>query len=177
MPAVLTLDDLAVMNDVDRQGHRYEMSPEGVLSVMPPPDLEHALIATRIMAWLITAGWPAGQMAQGVGLRIPGRAGGDGGRIPDLTVWNQPPNPKTKVWLPGEDIALVVEIISAGSRAMDKNVKTEEYAGARIPRYWMVDRDQAQTVTMFELVGDSYAVRTVMPLEWVLNSKPSDHLD
>jgi phosphohistidine phosphatase len=42
MPAVVTLDDLAAMNAADVHGHRYETSPQGVLSVMPPPDSEHA---------------------------------------------------------------------------------------------------------------------------------------
>jgi hypothetical protein len=36
MPAVVTLDDLAAMTDADSYGHRYEMSPQGALSVMPP---------------------------------------------------------------------------------------------------------------------------------------------
>src|SRR5215813_11978887 len=86
MPAVVTLDDLAAMNAADVAGHRYETSPEGVLSVMPPPDSEHAMIASRILAWLIMAGWPAEQLLQAVGVRIPGPQG-DGGRIPDLSVW------------------------------------------------------------------------------------------
>ena len=37
LPAVITLDDLAAMNHVDTHGRRYEISPEGVLSVVPPP--------------------------------------------------------------------------------------------------------------------------------------------
>ncbi|MDH6462276.1 hypothetical protein M2302_002454 [Micromonospora sp. A200] len=48
MPAVVTLDDVAAMNAADPNGHRYETSPEGVLSVMPPPDSEHAMIASRL---------------------------------------------------------------------------------------------------------------------------------
>ncbi|WFE52408.1 hypothetical protein [Micromonospora sp. WMMD1155] len=51
MPAVVTLDDVAAMNAADSNGHRYESSPEGVLSVMPPPDSEHAMIASRLFAW------------------------------------------------------------------------------------------------------------------------------
>ncbi|WFE31554.1 hypothetical protein [Micromonospora sp. WMMD975] len=47
MPAVVTLDDVATMNAADPNGHRYETSPDGVLSVMPPPDSEHAIIASR----------------------------------------------------------------------------------------------------------------------------------
>lgn len=177
LPDILSLGGLARMNEADTHGYRYELSPEGALSVMPPPDLDHALIATRIMGWLITAGWPLEQVAQAVGLRIPGREGGEGGRIPDLVVWGQPPPREVNVWLPGTGIVLVVEIISSGSRFVDKGAKVAEYAGAGFPRYWTVDRDPAQTVTMYELAGDTYTSRVSMPLDWVLNTKPSDHLD
>src|SRR5882757_4222982 len=84
MPAMVTLDDLAAMNAADPYGHRYETSPEGVLSVTPPPDSEHATIASRLFAWLIMAGWPADQVLQVAGVRIPG-PDGDGGRIPDVS--------------------------------------------------------------------------------------------
>ena len=63
---------------------------EGVLSVMPPPDSEHAMIASRLFACLIMAGWPAEQVLQAVGVRIPG-PDGDGGRIPGISVWRKPP--------------------------------------------------------------------------------------
>jgi hypothetical protein len=81
MPPVITLDDLAAMIAGDEHGHRYELSPEGALWVTPPPDSEHAAIASRIFAWLIMAGWPAEQVLQTAGVRIPG-PDGDGGRIP-----------------------------------------------------------------------------------------------
>ena len=41
MPQVVTLDDLTAMMAAD-EFHRYEISPEGVLSIMPPPG--HALV-------------------------------------------------------------------------------------------------------------------------------------
>src|SRR5690349_25173250 len=103
-PAVVTLDDVAAMNAADRFGHRYELSPEGALSVMPPPDSEHAAIASRLMFWLAAAGWTADQVLQAVGIRLPGPSG-DGGRIPDLTVWGAP-QPRT-VWLGLADLLLV----------------------------------------------------------------------
>jgi Uma2 family endonuclease len=117
MPAIITLDDLAAMISADTHGRRYETSPEGVLSVVRPPDSEHAVIATRLMAWPITAGWPLDQVMQVAGIRIPGRAG-DGGRIPDLTVWSKPQQPA--VWLTAADLLLVVEIVSRGSEAIDE---------------------------------------------------------
>ncbi|WP_239160812.1 Uma2 family endonuclease [Virgisporangium ochraceum] len=64
MPAVATLDDLTAMIAADPYGHRYELGPDGVLSITPPADGEHALIATRIMAWLLAAGWPGGRSAR-----------------------------------------------------------------------------------------------------------------
>lgn len=172
-PAVVTLDDLAAMNAADRFGHRYELSPEGALSVMPPPDSEHAAIASRLFAWLVLAGWHAEQLLQAVGVRIPG-SDGDGGRIPDLTVWARP-QPRS-VWLALADLLLVVEIVSPGSAAMDEVVKLREYASAGIPRYWLVERDTAQTVTMHVLGTDKiYELAAKMPLAWLLQTAPADH--
>lgn len=172
MPTVVTLDDLTAMMAADEH-HRYEISPEGVLSIMPPPGYAHAIIATRLMVWLAEGGVPADRIAQGVGLRIPGPHGGLGGRIPDLVVWSKAQ--ADGVWLPVTDVLLAVEIISPGSEGVDTVTKRREYAAAGIPQYWVVDQDQAQTVTMHRLDGDHYAVRATMPLSWVLNTSPADH--
>ena len=140
---------------------------------MPPPDSEHAAIASRLFAWLVLAGWQADQILQAVGIRLPG-PGGDGGRIPDLTVWAGP-QPRS-VWLGLTDLLLAVEIVSPGSAAMDEVVKLREYAEAGIPRYWMVERDAAQTVTLHRLGADKvYEVAAKMPLAWLLQTTPADH--
>jgi Uma2 family endonuclease len=173
LPAVITLDDLAAMNVADQHGHRFELSPEGALSVMPPPDSEHAAIASRLFAWLILAGWPADQLLQAVGVKIAG-PDGLGGRIPDLTVWSGP-QPRS-VWLPITDLLLVVEIVSPGSAVIDQVVKLREYGRAGIPRYWLIDRDAAQTVTLHVLGADkTYEVAAKMPLAWLLQTAPADH--
>ncbi|MEV4639621.1 Uma2 family endonuclease [Actinoplanes sp. NPDC049548] len=172
MPSVVTLDDLTAMMAADEH-HRYEMSPEGVLSIMPPPGYAHAIIATRLMVWLATGGLPADRIAQAVGLRIPGPEGGVGGRIPDLVVWTKAQT--DGVWLPVTDVLLVVEIMSPGSEGTDLVTKRREYAGAGIPQYWVVDQDSAQTVTMHHLDGDQYAVRATMPLAWLLNTALEEH--
>lgn len=176
MPAVATLDDLSAMMTADPHGHRYEISPEGVLSVMPPPDYEHAVIATRLMAWLIRAGWPVELVTQAVGVRIPGPDGRDGGRIPDLVIWEVPPRQPWTVWSAAAGIRVVIEIVSPGSEAADTVTKRVEYAGAAIPRYWTVARDQANTVTMYEIAGESYGTPASTPLAWVLNTDPREHL-
>lgn len=175
MPAVVTLDDLTAMNASDVHGHRYETSPEGALSVMPPADSDHAKIATRLMGWFIMAGWPLDQVLQVAGIRIPGRLGGVGGRIPDITVWRNPA--PEGVWLPAADLLLTIEIVSPGSEAIDELTKLREYASVGIPQYWVVDRDNAQTVTMHRLTPDgAYATHAKMPLPWLLRTSPTDHV-
>ncbi|WP_236029308.1 Uma2 family endonuclease [Paractinoplanes lichenicola] len=131
MPAVVTLDDLAAMNAADPNGHRYETSPEGVLSVWPVADFEHAQIASRLFAWLLMTGWPAEQILQVAGIRVPGSER-DGGRIPDISVWSE--SPPRAVWLDVTELLLAVEIVSPGSEAMDEVTKRREYASAGIPQ-------------------------------------------
>jgi Uma2 family endonuclease len=175
MPAVVTLDDLAAMNAADPNGHRYETSPQGVLSVMPPTDSEHATIASRIFSWLIMAGWPAGQLLQVAGIRVSG-SDGIGGRIPDLSVWRKPP--PQGVWLAVVDLLLVIEIVSPGSEALDEVTKLHEYALAGIPQYWVVNRDGAQTVTLYRLAPEgTYRERAKMPLAWLPQTTPADHVE
>lgn len=171
MPPVVMLDDLTAMMAADEH-HRYEISPEGVLSIMPPPGYAHAIVATRLTVWLATAGVPVDRIAQAVGLRVPGRDG-VGGRIPDLVVWSKAQ--ADGVWLPVADVLLAVEIISPGSEGVDTVTKRDEYATAGIPQYWVVDQDPAQTVTMHRLDDNHYAVRATMPLAWVLNTSPAEH--
>ena len=115
------------------------------------------------------------QVLQAAGVRIPG-PDGDGGRIPDLTLWSKP-QPRS-VWLPLTDLLLVIEIVSPGSEAMDELVKCHEYARAGIQRYWVVDRDAAQTVTLYRIgqIGE-YETVTMLPLAWLLNTAAADHLD
>jgi Uma2 family endonuclease len=140
---------------------------------MPRPGYAHAIVATRLVGWLLSAGISADRIAQAVGLRIPGKTGGLGGRIPDLVVWSKAQT--DGVWLPVGDVLLVVEIISPGIEAMDTVTKRAEYASAGIPQYWTIDQDAAQTVTMFRLDGAHYEAQATMPLAWVLNTTPADH--
>ncbi|WP_239147294.1 Uma2 family endonuclease [Paractinoplanes tereljensis] len=158
----------------DTSGRRYETSPEGVLSVVPPPDSDHAIIASRLMGWFFAAGVPHNQFLQVLGIRIPG-AEVDGGRIPDLTLWAKPPS--GTVYAHTADLLLAIEIISRGSEAIDRAVKPTEYASAGIPHYWTVARDNAETVTRFRLGPDgAYQEVGQTPLAWLLRTAPADHV-
>jgi Uma2 family endonuclease len=161
------------MNADDQHGRRYELSPEGALSVMPRTDSEHAVIASRLLAWFARAGWAAEQILLGAGIRIPGDEH-SGGRIPDLTVWARPQSPSN--WLELTDVVLAIEIISPASRPTDEMIKLREYAAAGIVRYWTVNDDPAQTATLHTLgPSRNYEVGAKLPLGWLLQTEPTDH--
>jgi Uma2 family endonuclease len=71
-----------------------------------------------------------------------------------------------------------IEIISRGSEAIDQVIKKDEYAQAGIPRYWLVNRDTAQSVTRWRLVDGGYrpVATAAQPLAWLLSTAPDEHL-
>jgi Uma2 family endonuclease len=81
------------------------------------------------------------------------------------------------VWLALTDLVLAVEIVSPGSEGLDEVIKRGEYARAGIPQYWVVNRDAAQTVVLDRLQPDgTYLERAKIPLAWLLQTAPGDHL-
>ncbi|WP_433603989.1 hypothetical protein ACQP2P_23110 [Dactylosporangium sp. CA-139114] len=67
MPTHVTLDGIAAMAAADEQ-HRYELSPEGVLSVLPLADPDHALLASRMFAWFLANGYGPQQVVTDCGI-------------------------------------------------------------------------------------------------------------
>jgi Uma2 family endonuclease len=93
-----------------------------------------------------------------------------------VSVWSTAP--PRGVWPAVAELLLVIEIVSPGSEAMDEVTKRREYALAGIPQYWVVDRDDALTVTLYQLSPEATsAERAKMPLAWLLQTQPGDHLD
>ncbi len=70
--------------------------------------------------------------------------------MPDVVVVLASAVGRTKNLVAPADVALVVEVISPGSRDRDLGVKRKEYAAAGIPDYWIVDRE-ARTLTVLSL--------------------------
>jgi Uma2 family endonuclease len=71
----------------------------------------------------------------------------------------------------------VIEIVSPGSEALDEVTKLREYATAGIPQYWVVNRD-AQTATLYRLgARRRLSGAGKMPLAWLLQTTPADHVD
>ena len=171
MPTQITLDDLAVMAAAD-ENHRYELSPEGALSVAPPADPDHALLVSRMFAWFLTHGYGPEQVVTDCGIDV------GGGRVPGLTVWakGRPPRPARSSYVGTDGLLLAVEVVSKGSEIVDRVIKKDEYAKAGIPRYWVIERDSITTVhrhTLDSAAGE-YEPDPAgpQPIAWLLATTP-----
>ena len=58
------------------------------------------------------------------------------------------------------EIMLAVEILSDGSRRVDRVLKFSEYAEAGIPQYWIVDIAEPTTLLAYALVDGAYELST-----------------
>ncbi|MEU4155859.1 Uma2 family endonuclease [Actinoplanes sp. NPDC026670] len=171
MPTQVTLDDLAQMAAAD-ENHRYELSPEGVLSVVPSADPDHALLVSRIFAWFLTNGYGPEQVATDCGIDV------GGGRVPDLTVWAEgmPPRRARSSYAGTAGLLLAIEVVSRGSEVIDRMIKKAEYAKAGIPRYWIVERDSVTAVHRHNLNVESGEYEPdpggPQPIAWLLTTVP-----
>jgi Uma2 family endonuclease len=170
MPTIITLDDVAAMSDADEH-HRYELSREGVLSIMPPATPEHALIVSRIAHWLYLHGFGPEEVTADCGIDV------GGGRQPDLTVWakGKPPRRARSSYAGTDGLLVAIEVVSPDSGTIDRVIKRDEYAAAGVPRYWIVDADKGNSVHMLSLTADGYQLeRDPTSLSWLLNESAPD---
>jgi Uma2 family endonuclease len=54
------------------------------------------------------------------------------------------------------DVLLAVEILSTGTRRVDRVLEFSEYAEAGIPQYWIVDLDDPTSLLAYVLVDGNY---------------------
>jgi Uma2 family endonuclease len=133
---------------------------DGVMLVVPSPTIDHQGIASMLWAWL-RAHAPSEFLAvQAVGVAVSVkrtyepdvvliRSGVEGGRH----------------YVPPDQVVLVVEVVSASTRARDRFAKPAEYAAAGIPYYWRVEQEplhmyayQRGADGSYELAADSAEV-------------------
>jgi Uma2 family endonuclease len=175
MPENITLADVAAMAEGDEH-HKYELTSEGVLVIMTSPSLEHQRIISRLIVWFCTRGFSPDQVVSEPGVFT------GGGRQPDLTVWvdDDAAQLVESSYCGTAGLLVAIEVVSPSSRIEDKVRKREEYARAGIPRYWIVEQDQPQTVLMLALddkTGEYESVlRSPQPLRWLLTTDPADYL-
>jgi Uma2 family endonuclease len=77
-------------------------------------------------------------------------------RAPDLVVVPTTVYEQDLPRYAGADVALVVEILSEGTRRADRVTKFAEYAEFGIPQYWIIDLASPTVLTAFVLVDGVY---------------------
>ncbi|MFC7752039.1 Uma2 family endonuclease [Tsukamurella soli] len=75
-------------------------------------------------------------------------------RAPDLVVYKS----GASAPLPAADVVVVIEILSPGTRRVDRVTKRSEYADAGIRAYWIVDLDGPR-LTELTLAGGEYSAK------------------
>lgn len=134
---------------------RYEILSLGVLTVSPSPGTEHQRASRKFANLLEAAALAAGldvEILEAVNVEIPA------GRLtePDIAVVDgriAETNPSR--YLPSA-IHLIVEIVSSGSKAVDRAIKPDLYAEAGIPVYWRLELEPRPCLFVYELREGRY---------------------
>jgi Uma2 family endonuclease len=142
-PGDWTTDDLDALPE---DGRRRELI-DGVLIVSPSPTSYHQILALRLGGALLRTCPDWFHVTQGVEVRVNPRRT----FIPDVLVVKGPrPRPDIHLYQPAE-MALAIEIVSPGTKRMDRVRKPALYAAAGIPLYWYIETDGGVAVHTFRL--------------------------
>ncbi|MGQ0575256.1 MAG: Uma2 family endonuclease [Pseudonocardia sp.] len=148
---LLTLDEWEALPE--DSGMRLELA-EGVLMMVPMPLPWHQKAGTRLVHRLdeqlpraLTALPEVDVVVADRPLTI---------RVPDVLVTRTEMYEANPPRLAAADVLLAVEILSDGTRRVDRVLKFSEYAEAGIPQYWIVDVDPPTTVLAYVLVDGFY---------------------
>ncbi|MGH3735109.1 MAG: Uma2 family endonuclease [Micromonosporaceae bacterium] len=136
-----TAEDLHHLPD----DYRHEIV-DGVLHMSPSPRRGHQQLSVALLVALqpfLPEGWSA-TVALDVVLTEDAR----NVRQPDIVVYRDG-DPDQMVRF--DEVALVVEVVSPGSRTEDRVTKPVVYAEAGIPAYWRVEQKPALSVVEYQL--------------------------
>ena len=136
-----TAEDLDNLPD----NYRYEIV-DGALIMTPSPTIEHQEIAhvlTEFLRRVVPPGWSA---ISDMDLVLTEDRRNT--RRPDVVVYNRN---RSGSKLRPEDVCLVVEIVSSGSKTEDRVTKPVQYAEAGIASYWRVEQGPALSVVEYQL--------------------------
>ncbi|TDB72184.1 Uma2 family endonuclease [Micromonospora sp. KC721] len=143
-PGEWTTDDLDRLPD---DGRRRPELLDGNLLMSPSPTRLHQSIAGRLMAALEETCPADLDVTQGVEVRISRRRS----FIPDLLVTELDASVRNPSQYRPNEVLLVVEIVSEGSRSIDRVLKPALYAEADIPYFWRVETEAGIVVHAHKL--------------------------
>lgn len=136
----------------------YTELVEGRLLVSPSPAMRHNRVSKRLAFLLDAQLAPAHETIQDIDLDLqldPSDAPGTV-RRPDLVVVSSAVVSRVEEKggvLRASDVALVIEVLSPGSRRIDHVAKRSEYADAGIGHYWIIDIEPPVSLLACHLAG------------------------
>jgi Uma2 family endonuclease len=139
-----SVDDLLKFPD---DGNRYELF-DGSLLVSPAPTPLHQRVTFRLQRVLDDVAPSGLEPLATVNLRVSDKDS----CILGLVVVREASTEAVPRMFAPEDILLAVEVAGPSTRAF----MAEVYAAAGIPVYWRIETDEAPTLYVHELDGDSY---------------------
>jgi Uma2 family endonuclease len=139
---LLTIDDL---DAIPYDGKRYELI-DGVLHVSPTPTHLHQALSGYLFSWLADNAPDDMTASQAIDMRVSHFKS----FIPDVLVGKTAALKSGRAVHPA-DVLLAVEIVSPGSRSMDRVRKPRLYAQAGIGCFWRIEQEPELTVHTYVL--------------------------
>ncbi len=142
-------EDLVGLPD---DAQRYELL-EGTLFVNPPSGGAHQRVSLKLAGVLDSAATPALVVVEAMGVRLPDNTV----FIPDVLVATRDVVlPNHSGILDPDAVAMVVEIVSPGSRTTDRLTKPAVYARAGIASFWRVELQEGPAIFAYRLENGHY---------------------
>ncbi|GAA4542858.1 Uma2 family endonuclease [Amycolatopsis samaneae] len=147
----LTLEDWAELPETPE--FQVEVV-EGVLVVSPRPLWFHQRAVTRLgylLDDLLPAEFGAFSEVEVVIHESPVTV-----RVPDVVVAPSRLVDEDTARLGADDVSLVIEVLSEGTRRTDRVTKFSEYSEVGIEHYWIVDLDDPVSMITYRLIDGEY---------------------
>jgi len=157
-----TVEDVLALPD---DAPRVELR-DGVIIVVPSPTFGHQKISHRLWRWLEDHSPGEFEPSAATGVVISP----DHTLEPDILLLVAESVRYGSHYALARDVALVVEVVSPGTRRRDRLEKPAEYAAVGIPHYWRVEQDPLR-VHAYDLVDGRYELVAESAEELVL-AKP-----
>jgi Uma2 family endonuclease len=147
----LTLEEWDALPEAE--GVRLELV-EGLVVMAPTPLSWHQRAGMRLGYWLDEQLPP--ELTSVAAVEVVVCDSPPTVRIPDVVVTRSVAIDSNPPRVPAADILLAVEILSDGTRRVDRVMKFSEYADAGIAQYWIVDLGAPTTLLAYQLIDGDY---------------------
>jgi Uma2 family endonuclease len=148
-----TIEDVLTLPD---DAPRVELS-DGVLIVVPSPTNGHQRIGYRLCRWLDDNAPQEFEPSLAVGVSVNAKTTFE----PDVVLLHRPVTMEHHFSAP-ERVAIVVEVVSPGTKRRDRFEKPADYAAAGIKHYWRIEQNPVHVYAYelgkdgrYQLVADS----------------------